>query len=125
MHAADSCGSIFIVEPGRGEAVVYVPAGHNTTLTCAVSGITLLWEVNGFRFGDSMAELHERGIFQSQVMSTSSSIINSTLLVFGSDTNHEARICCLSRMSENMPSLQMCCATLFVYGKFYYSSLTF
>ena len=125
MHAADPCGSIFTLEPGGEEEVVYAPAGHNTTLTCAVSGITLLWEVNGFRFGDSVAELHERGIFQSQVMSSSSSIMNSTLSVFGSDANHEARICCLSRMSENMPSLQMCCATLFVYGKFYYSSLTF
>ena len=125
MHAADSCGIIFIVEPGGGGEVVYAPAGHNTTLTCAVSGIRLLWEVNGFRFGDSMAELHERRIFQSQVMSTSSSIMNSTLSVFGSDANHEAGICCLSRMSEDMPSLLMCCATLFVYGKFYYSSLTF
>ena len=125
MHAADSCGSIFTVELGGGGEVVYAPAGHNTTLTCAVRSITLLWEVNGFRFGDSMAELHERGIFQSQVMSSSLSIMNSTLSVFGSDANHEARICCLSRMSEDMPSLQMCCATLFVYGKFYHSFLTF
>ena len=107
------------MEPGGGEEVVYAPTGHNTTLTCAVSGITLLWEVNGFRFRDSMAELHERRIFQSQVMSTSSSIMNSTLSVFGSDANHEAGICCLSRMSADMPSLQMCCATLFVYGTFY------
>ena len=114
---ATRCGIIFIMEPGGGEKVVYAPAGHNTTLTCAVSGITLLWEVNDFRFGDSMAELNKRGIFQSYVMSYSSSIMNSTLSVFGSDANHETRICCLARMS-GMNSLEMCCTTLFVYGEF-------
>ena len=112
------------MEPGGGEEVVYAPAGHNTTLTCAVSGITQLWEVNGFRFGDSMSELHKRGIFQSQVMSNSSSIINSTLTVFGSDANHETRICCLTRMSEDMNSLEMCCTTLFIYGEFSYKYST-
>ena len=112
------------MEPGGGEEVVYAPAGHNTTLTCAVSGITQLWEVNGFRFGDSMAELNKRGIFQSQVMSNSSSIINSTLTVFGSDANYETRICCLTRMSEDMNSLEMCCTTLFIYGEFSYNYST-
>ena len=106
------------MEPGGGEEVVYAPAGHNTTLTCVVSGITLLWEVNGFRFGDSMYELHKRGIFLSQAVSNLSTITNSTLSVFGSDSNHNFRFCCLSRMSENTPSLEMCCTTLFVYGKF-------
>ena len=114
---ATRCGIIFIMEPGGGEEVVYAPAGHNTTLTCAVSGITLLWEVNGFRFGDSMAELNKRGIFQSYVMSSSSSIMNSTLSVFGSDANHETRICCLTRMS-GMNSIEICCTTLFIYGEF-------
>ena len=114
---------MFIVEPGGGEEVVYAPAGHNTTLTCAVSGITLLWEVNGFRFGDSMAELHKHGIFeiQSQAMSNSSSIMNSTLSVIGSDANHDTRICCLTRMS-GMNFLEKCCTTLFVYGEFSYLS---
>ena len=115
---ATRCGLIFIVEPGRGEEVVYAPAGHNTTLTCAVSGIRLLWEVNGFRFGDSMAELNKHGIYQSYGMSSSSSIMNSTLSVFGSDAIHETRICCLTRMSEDMNSLEMCCTTLFIYGEF-------
>ena len=103
------------MEPGEGEEVVYAPAGHNTTLTCTVSGITLLWEVNGFRFGDSMAELHKRGIFQSQVMSSSLIVLNSTLSVFGSDSNHDAIICCLSRMSEHDNFLERCCTTLYVY----------
>ena len=107
--------------------MVYAPAGHNTTLTCAVSGIILLWEVSGFRFGDSMAELNKRGIFQSYGMSSSSSIMNSTLSVFGSDAIHDNRICCLTRMSEDMTSLEMCCITLFVYGEFsttiYYNHL--
>ena len=102
--------------PGIGEEVVYAPAGHNTTLTCVVSGITLLWEVNGFRFGDSMAELHERGIFEGQVMN-SSTILTSTLSVLASDINHEVDICCLSRLSENEGSLGKCCITLSVYGE--------
>ena len=114
---ATRCGLIFIMEPGGGEEVVYAPAGHNTTLTCAVSGITLLWEVNGFRFRDHTDELNKRGIFQSYVMSSSSSIMNSTLSVFGSDANHETRICCLTRMS-GMNSIEICCTTLFVYGEF-------
>ena len=114
---ATRCGLIFIVEPGGGEEVVYAPAGHNTTLTCAVSGIILLWDVNGFRFVDYMAELNKRGIFQSYGMSSSSSIMNSTLSVFGSDVNHDNRICCLTRMS-GMNSLEMCCTTLFIYGEF-------
>ena len=100
--------------------MVYTPAGHNTTvtLTCGVSGIVLLWEVSGFRFGDSSAHawLHGRGIFKSQLMN-SSNVLSSTLSVFGSDTNHEANICCLSRMSETQSSLEMCCTMLFVYSK--------
>ena len=104
------------MEPGGGEEVVYVPAGHNTTLTCAVSGITLLWEVNGFRFGDSMDELHEHGIYQSPPMN-SSGVLNSNLSAFGTNVYYEANICCLSRMSADMPSLEMCCTTLFVYGE--------
>ena len=115
---------MFIVEPGGGEEVVYAPAGHNTTLTCAISSITLLWEVNGFRFADSMDELHEHGIFQRHVMSNSSSILNSTLSVFGSDANYEIRICCLTRMSEDMNFLEMCCTTLFIYGEFSYNYST-
>ena len=102
--------------------MAYAPAGHNTTLTCAVSGITLLWEVNGFRFGDSTSQLHKLGIFQSQVMSDSSlSTLNSTLLVLGVDSSStsEFSICCLSRMTEAKASLEMCCTTLFVYSEFH------
>ena len=102
--------------------MVYTPAGHNATLTCAVSGI-LLWEVNGFRFGESSALLHGRGIFQSQ-LTNSSNVLSSTLSVFGSDTNHEANICCLSRMSESQLSLEMCCSVLFVYGKWMFILIT-
>ena len=111
------------MEPGEGEEVVYAPAGHNTTLTCTVSGITLLWEVNGFRFGDSMDELHERGIFQTQMMSSSLIVLNSTLSVFGSDSNHDAMICCLCRMSEEDKSLEMCCTTLYVYYRKFSSTV--
>ena len=40
---ADVIYSLFLTQPG-GREVVYAPAGHNTTVTCAVSGIVLLWE---------------------------------------------------------------------------------
>ena len=115
---ASRCDSLFLTQPGEGEEVVYTPAGHNTTvtLTCSVSGIVLLWEVNGFRFGDSSGNLHRRGIFQSQLMD-SSNVLSSTLSVFGSDTNNEANICCLSRMSESQSSLETCCTVLSVYSK--------
>ena len=96
--------------------MVYAPVGHNATLTCAVSGIVLLWDVTGFRFGSSSALLHERGIFKSQLMN-SSNVLSSTLSVFCSDTNHDANICCLSRMSESQSSLEMCCTMLSVYSK--------
>ena len=65
------------MEPGGGEEVVgYAPASHNTTLTCTVSGIKPLWEVNGFRFGDSasVTVLHNRGILEGQVMNSSSTL---------------------------------------------------
>ena len=62
-----------------------------------------------------MDELHERGIFQSQMMSSSLIVLNSTLSVFGSDSNHDAIICCLSRMSEDDNFLEMCYTTLYVY----------
>ena len=113
---ASRSDSLFLTQPGEGEKVVYVPVGHNATLTCAVSGIVLLWEVGGFRFGESSAELHRREIFQSQ-LTNSSNVLSSTLSVFGSDTNHEANICCLSRMSETQSSLEMCCTVLSVYSK--------
>ena len=96
--------------------MVHAPVGHNTTLSCAVSGIELLWEVNGFRFGESSDELHERQIFESQLMN-SSNILTSTLSVFGDSFNHGAHICCLSRMSESKTSLIMCCTMLSVYCK--------
>ena len=115
--------SLFLTQPGEGEEVVYAPAGHNTTLTCAVSGVVLLWEVSGFRFGYSSAELHRRGIFQSQ-LTNSSKVLSSTLSVLGSDTNHEANICCLSRISETGSSLQMCCTVLFVYSKWMFILIT-
>ena len=102
------------MKPGEGKEVVHVLAGINTTLTCAVSGIVLLWEVNGFRFGESTDELNRRGIFQSQLIN-SSDILNSTLSVFGSDTNHEGYVCCLSRMSLQDTSLSKCCTMLHVY----------
>ena len=101
----------------------YAPVGHNTTLTCSVSGIVLFWEVNGFRFGQSTNVLHRRGIFQSQ-LTNSSSVLSSTLSVFGSETNHEAEICCLSRMSESQTSLKMCCTMLFVYSKWMFILIT-
>ena len=102
--------------PRGGEEVVYAPAGHNTTLTCNVSGMTLLWEVNGFRFGQSTTVLHDRGIFEGQVMN-SSTILTSTLSVLASDTNHEVDICCLSRLSENASFLERCCTSFSVYGE--------
>ena len=96
--------------------MVHAPVGHNTTVTCTVSGIVLLWEVNGFRFGDSSDGLHRRGIFQSQLLMNSSNVLSSTLSVFGSHTTHEANVCCLSRISINLPSLERCCTVLSVYG---------
>ena len=113
---ASRSDSLFLTQPGGGEEVVYAPAGHNATVTCAVSGIVLLWEVTGFRFGQFTNELNRRGIFQSQ-LTNSSNVLSSTLSVFGSDTNHDANICCLSRMSESQSSLEMCCTVLSVYSK--------
>ena len=112
---ASRCDSLFLIQPGEGEEVVYSPVGHNTTLTCVVSGIVLLWEVNGFRFVDFSTLLHRRGIFQSTLMN-SSKVLSSTLSVLGSDNNHDANICCLSRMSETGTSLEKCCSMLFVYS---------
>ena len=112
---ARRCESLFLTQPGEGEQV-YTPVGHNATLTCAVSGVVLFWEVNGFRFGDSTNELNRRGIFQSPLMNTSN-VLSSTLSVFGSDTNHDANICCLSRMSWTQSSLEWCCTVLSVYSK--------
>ena len=110
---AASCGSILIMEPGGGEEVVYASASNNTTLKCVVRGTKPLWEVNGFRFGDSdsVRVLNNCGIFEDQVMN-SSSTLTTILLVFASDINHGTNICCLSRMSENMGSLEECCTTL-------------
>ena len=96
--------------------MVNSPVGHNTTLTCTVSGIVLLWEVNGFRFGESTNELHERQIFESQLMNISN-ILTSTLTVFSNGFNDGASVCCLSRISESKTSLEMCCTMLSVYCK--------
>ena len=103
---------LFLVRPGDGKEFVYSPVGVNVTLHCAVNNTNLVWDVDGLASDSAVQgpELHTRGIFWSEQLS-SNGIIASSVTVFG---NQElTRICCQSFANGHKEN----CTILIVYGK--------
>ena len=106
---------IFLVSPGEGRDYTYSPVGVNATLDCKVASNDLEWSINGTRFGRENQRnfLTNRGIFQSELVSSSDGL-SSTVFVFGNISNNASMVCCQSFL-EGL--IMMSCTTLIVYGE--------
>ena len=106
----------FLVSPGWGRDYTFSPVGVNATLDCKVANNDLSWSINNIGFDRPNARnlLHNRGIFQSELVPSSDGLF-STLFVFGNVSNNVSMVCCVSLLEEQTIS----CTTLIIYGKLY------
>ena len=106
----------FIVYPGGGRDYTYSPVGVNATLDCKVASNDLAWSINNIGFDRINARnfLANRGIFQSEPLSSSDGL-SSTVFVFGNISNNASIVCCQPLSEDQI----MSCTKLIIYGKLY------
>ena len=110
IHFTASPCNHFLVKPGRGERFVYVPAGHNATVECAVNDANRLgWLVDRF---DPEFHIGEQRIFQSGPTRTVTGVMSSTLTINENTNNSGIELCCQARLGGPVE----CCTTLVFYG---------
>ena len=102
-----------MVPPGGGRDYTYSPVGVNATLEYKVASDDLSWSINYLEFDRPIERnlLHNRGIFQSELVSSSDGLF-STVFVFGNISNNASMVCCRSFLEGQM----MSCTTLTIYG---------